>query len=315
MADNKEEWGNVEVSPPENVEFELEEEAVTEEVAPDVEAKEEEEVAETPKEEPPSELDGIETRGAQKRIRQLIRQRKEREEQIQTLITQNEELVKTISKKDDELFNVNKLNLDASEKQLTDKAELAREVYLEAFEEGDKEKLLKAQEALNEAQADLKEINSAKVNYEDAPKKEEAQYQPPVPTQQVDNTKAEEWTERNEWFGKDSIRTAAALAVDAELKGEGYSPNDNEFYEEIDRRLQKAFPQNYSENKERVQEDTSTPAQVVAGTSRSSSASNKRVKLSKEDVRLAEKWGIPLEHYAAEKLKVSKADGEYTNVT
>ena len=315
MIDEKEEWEDIKVSSEENIEYEIEdqEEENKEEASnvddntPKIEEKEEPETTD--------ELEGIETRGAQKRIRQLIRQRKDREEQIQSLISQNEELVKTISKKDDELFNVNKLNLDTSEKQLTDKVELARQVYLEAFEEGDKEKLLSAQESLNDAQADLKEINSAKVNYEDAPKKEEAQYQPPVPTQQVDNIKAEEWTERNEWFGQDSIRTAAALAVDAELKGEGYSPNDNEFYEEVDRRLQKAFPQNYSETKERVQESTSTPAQVVAGTSRSSPASNKRVKLSKEDVRLAEKWGIPLEHYAAEKLKVTQADGEYTNVT
>ena len=315
MIDEKEEWEDIKVSSEENIEYEIEDqEEENKEEASNVDdntSKIEE------KEEPETtgELEGIETRGAQKRIRQLIRQRKDREEQIQSLISQNEELVKTISKKDDELFNVNKLNLDTSEKQLTDKVELARQVYLEAFEEGDKEKLLSAQESLNDAQADLKEINSAKVNYEDAPKKEEVQYQTPPVTKQVDNTKAEEWTERNEWFGQDSIRTAGALAVDAELKGEGYSPNDNEFYEEIDRRLQKAFPQNYSETKERVQESTSTPAQVVAGTSRSSPASNKRVKLSKEDVRLAEKWGIPLEHYAAEKLKVTQADGEYTNVT
>ena len=129
-------------------------------------------------------------------------------------------------------------------------------------------------------------------------------------TFQTQDPKATEWAEQNEWFGKDTIRTAAALAIDAELKGEGYDPNDNEFYEEVNNRLQEAFPQKY----ERVQENTSQPAQVVSGASRSSPNSNRKVKLSKEDVRLAQKWGIPLEQYAAQKLKVSEADGEYTNI-
>ena len=131
----------------------------------------------------------------------------------------------------------------------------------------------------------------------------------------VTDPKAEEGASNNDWFGKDNVMTAAALAIDAELKEEGFSPNDNEFYQEIDNRIKNAFPQKFGEAQERVQENTSSPAQVVAGSSRSSPTSNKRVKLSKEDVRLAEKWGIPLEQYAAEKLKVSQADGEYTNVT
>ena len=152
-------------------------------------------------------------------------------------------------------------------------------------------------------------INFAKVDYQEDVK----QPQPitsPTETQVTRDPKAIEWAEQNEWFGKDTIRTAAALAIDAELKGEGYDPNDKEYYEEINGRMQEAFPQKY----ERVQENTSQPAQVVSGASRLSPTSGKKVKLSKEDVRLAQKWGIPLEQYAAEKLKVSQADGEYTNI-
>jgi hypothetical protein len=62
-----------------------------------------------------------------------------------------------------------------------------------------------------------------------------------------------------------------------------------------------------------VQETIATPAQVVSGGSRSSPTNSKKVKLSKEDVRLAQKWDIPLERYAAEKLKVDNSDG-YTNI-
>jgi hypothetical protein len=311
MSD-KDEWNDVEVpesvEDSDKVEYEVEEEEV-------VESQPEESAS--VEEQKPKELEGIETEGAAKRIRQLIRQRKERDEQIQTLISQNETLSQSLGKKDQELFNVNKLSLDASEKQLNDKVELARQVYLEAFEEGNKERLLQAQEALNDAQADLKTVGSAKLNYEESPQevqpREEVQPQP----QQSFDPKAQEWATENEWFGKDTIRTAAALAIDAELKGEGYSPDDEEFYTEIDRRLQNAFPQNYErvqETEAEVASNTSQPAQVVSGASRSSPTSSRKVKLSKEDVRLAQKWNIPLEQYAAEKLKVTQADGEYTTV-
>ena len=83
----------------------------------------------------------------------------------------------------------------------------------------------------------------------------------------------------------------------------------------FDNRINKAFSQNVEETTERVQEEPSTPAQVVSGSSRSSPSSSSKVKLSKEDVRLAQKWNIPLEQYAAEKLKVEGAEGNYTNIT
>ena len=304
MSDEKEEWNAVEIP-----ESEEEEKSVEYEVE-DIDASPEEEVVEDKPEEAPQELEGIETKGAQKRIRQLIKQRKDRDEQIQGLLARNEQLNTHLQSKDKELFDISKTSLDTSEKQLMDKVELARKVYLEAFEDSDKETLLKAQEALNDAQADLKMINSAKADYQEEPESVQPVSQPSPRPPQTYDPKATEWAQQNEWFGKDTIRTAAALAIDAELKGEGYDPTDDEFYEEINNRLKEAFPQKY----ERVQENTSQPAQVVSGASRSSPNSNRKVKLSKEDVRLAQKWGIPLEQYAAQKLKVSEADGEYTNI-
>jgi len=310
--EKKEEWNEIEVPNEEQKEvgYEIEEEE-------EVETKPEPEPEEKKEEEPP-ELDGIETKGAEKRIRQLIRQRKERDEQITALIQKNEVLSGSLRTKDNEVNQVNKLSLDASEKQLTDKLELARTVYMEAFEEGEKEKLLKAQEMLNEAQSDLKAVSSAKRSYEQveevAPVQPQPQYRP-LPPQQATDPRAEEWASKNSWFGQDNVKTAAALAIDAELKSEGYDPTDNDFYQEIDKRINKAFSQNTEETTERVQESSSKPAQVVSGSSRSSPSSAGKVKLSKEDVRLAQKWNIPLEQYAAEKLKVDGADGNYTNIT
>jgi len=308
------------------VAFELEDDeqeeiVIEEEVQPEPVQEVQEEVVEEEKEEQPKELEGIETKGAEKRIRQLIRQRKEREEQIQKLMQQNEELQNNLKVKDNEVDSIATRSLNANEKQLTQNIELARQAYMEAFEDGDKEKVLKAQEILNNAQSDLKTVQNYKNNLATKLKQKEEQVAAtpqPVQSQQPSyDPKANEWAERNEWFGKDTVKTAAALALDAELKEQGYDPNDEEFYGEIDRRLEMAFGQasnRVQETEEQSNSGTSQPAQVVSGASRSSPSSGKKVKLSKEDVRLANKWGIPLEQYAAEKLKVNQADGEYTNV-
>ena len=321
MDNENDGWAEVDVSAKpeeqEQIEFELEEEE--EVVEEKQEAQPEEPKVEEPKveeEETPKELEGIETKGAEKRIRQLIRQRKEREETIQTLLAQNEELKNNLSKKDKEVVSITSNSLNANEQSLEKTVKMAREAYLEAFENGEKEKVLEAQETLNNAQADLKMLQRMKVNAAKQQQELEAQEVQPEPQaqQQPQSTavdvKAQEWAEKNDWFGDDTIKTAAALALDAELKSEGYDPNDNEFYEEIDRRLEKAF----GGSSVRVEENTSQPSQVVSGASRSSQNSRSKVKLSKEDVRLANKWGIPLEQYAAEKLKVTTADGEYTNI-
>ena len=298
MAD-KEEWNEVEV-PEKEIDFEVEEK---------VEAKAEPDV----KEKAP-ELEGIETKGAEKRIKQLIRQRKERDEQISQLIQQNEHLKNSFQTKQNEFTKVSKLNLDATEKQLKDKIDLARGAYTEAFESQDKNKLLKAQESLNEAQSDLKTLTVTKEQFSQEPQQPQQQQQQQQQPVRAD-PKAVDWQSNNEWFGKDNVMTASALAIDAELKTEGYNPTDEDFYAEVDKRIRSAFPHKFIEKQEQKERNdgSSTPSQVVAGGSRSS-PNPKKVKLSQEDVRLANKWNIPLEQYASEKLKTEKADGEYTTI-
>jgi hypothetical protein len=306
-------WSEIEVSENKEdnkVEFEVEEKEK-------VEAKPEPEPvkAEEPAKEAPKELDGIETKGAEKRIRQLIRQRKERDEQINQLIQQNEQLKKSYTTKENEFHQVSKLNLDATEKQLKDKLELARSSYADAFEAQDKDKLLKAQEALNEAQTDLKNVAVTKSKFTEQPKEKAQTAQQPVQQPVQADPRAVDWQANNEWFGKDNIMTASALAIDAELKNEGYNPTDEDFYSEIDNRIRAAFPNKFESKPAQTErtDGTSSPSQVVAGGSRSS-PNPKKVKLSQEDVRLANKWGIPLEQYAAEKMKVTKSEGDYTTI-
>ena len=302
----EESWNEVKAEEPEKEKIEIE-----------IEKEEPKKVEPEVKKEEPKELQGIETKGAEKRIRQLVKQRKDKENEVATLIRQNEELNSRLNNTQREFTNISKLNLDATENQLKDKLELARGAYQAAHEEGDSSKILKAQEFLNDAQNDLKSVGATKMQFKEpevrAPQQQVQQpYYQPQPTP---DPKAESWAEKNDWFGEDKIRTAAALAIDADLKEEGFNPTDDDYYSEVDNRLKEAFPHRYKTGEvEEVRKQESSPAQVVAGGTRSTPGSNKKVKLSKEDVRLASKWNIPLEQYAQEKLKANSADGEYTTI-
>ena len=135
MEQQEESWNEVKTEKPEETKVEYE-----------VEKEEPKKVEPEVKKEEPKELDGINTKGAEKRIRQLVKQRKEKEEQVSNLIRQNEELNSRLNNTQREFTNISKLNLDATEKQLQDKLELARNAYQAAHEEGDSSKILKAQE-------------------------------------------------------------------------------------------------------------------------------------------------------------------------
>ena len=91
-----------------------------------------------------------------------------------------------------------------------------------------------------------------------------------------------------------------------------FDPADDDFYSEVDTRLQQPFPTKFKQTQQVRQKDTSSPSQVFAGTSRT--PASKKIKLTQEDVRLANKWNVPLEQYAKEKAKVSDSE-EYTTIS
>ena len=312
-------WNQITVPEEAGIKVEVSEEDVKE-VAAEAAAQPEPIVEESKVKNEDPELDGIETKGAEKRIRKLIRQRKERDEEIEKLMQSNNDLKSRLTTKETEVAHNVKQNIELSSKQVDDKIELARAAYLNAFDSGDKEQLLQSQEILNQAQFEKQRIDEAQValtQYEQT-----QQNQQTVQQQQEEfkpDPKAMRWASENDWFGQDQIMTYGALEIDKQLKAEGYDPSDDDFYEEVNIRLKDTFPNKFGEtsepNNSQPRQQETSPAQVVAGTSRSpSTASNHKVKLSQEDIRLANKWQIPLEVYAAEKLKVDRAEGEYTNV-
>ena len=215
--------------------------------------------------------------------------------------------------------------MGSKESALQERIKLAESAYLNAYDEGEKEKLLEAQNILQDAKTDLKFVSARKkqleqiqtqaetlqtVDHQEArgygPQQQQQQQQP---RQEDYDPRAVDWASKNEWFGKDEVTTAVALAIDQQLKSEGFDPSSSDFYEEVDIRLKKELPHKF-----RVADNTQKPPQQVAGSSRKSSSNKRKVKLSSKDVSLAKKWGIPLDTYAAEKAKVDKTGDGYTAI-
>ena len=329
VAEELTEWSEVDLSPAseqEKIEFEVEDaEPEVEEASPEPPAAVE--AVEASKELP--ELEGIETKGAEKRIRQLVKQKKEREARIEQLEAERQQLLETVTERDKNAVDMHKVNYDQSAKQLQQQAELAKQSYLTAYDSGDKENMLKAQELLNQTQVELNNIEQNKnqlSQYERTLEVREAQRQQQQQTQQqqqADTSEydpmAVEWSQKpeNNWFGSDNIMTVAALTIDAQLKEEGYNPASPDFYQEVDSRMRQEFPHKFNQQviEQEVPAQRATQ-QVVAGQSRSpTNSSSKKVKLTQEDVRMAQKWNIPLEKYAAEKARADRAAGEYVPIS
>lgn len=328
VAEELTDWNEVNLSAAtekETVEFEVEDAApkVEEESnptpAPPVEAKE-----------TLPELDGIETKGAEKRIRQLVKQKKERDDKIAQLEVERQSLIQTVTNRDKSTVDLQKNTFDLTESQLQKQTELAKQSYLSAYDSGDKEKMLEAQEILSKSQLDLNNIEQNRTQlaqYERTLEEREQRQQYAQEQQQQVQAQAQttdydpqavEWSQKpeNNWFGSDNIMTVAALTIDAQLKEEGYDPSSQSFYSEVDSRMRQEFPHKFNQDPQEAPAQRKTQ-QVVAGQSRSSSSnsSSKKVKLTQEDVRLAQKWNIPLEKYAAEKARADRAAGEYVPIT
>jgi hypothetical protein len=107
--------------------------------------------------------------------------------------------------------------------------------------------------------------------------------------------KAEQWAEKNEWFGKDEAMTYASFGIHKKLVEEdGFNPTSDEYYEEIDKRMRKEFPHKFNGE----EKASSKPVQTVASASRTSGTGRKTVRLTPSQVAIAKKLGVPLEEYA-----------------
>tara|TARA_R100001244_G_scaffold60987_1_gene51282 strand:+ start:484 stop:1461 length:978 start_codon:yes stop_codon:yes gene_type:complete len=295
----------------EKVTYEVEEEVKVEESVKEPEPEPEAEPA--PKETKEEKEIRLEELGkeAQKRINELTRRRKEAEEALARKNVETAQLEQRLTEFTKGNIELREGSINTNEKILTQQLEMAKQSYLDAYDSGNKEQMLKAQEVMSKSQVDLSKIGDNKSALEKVKKEIDATPKQPTtqPIQEFD-PRAVEWSRKkdNTWFGQDQVMTASALAIDLQLKQEGYDPSSNEFYEEVDKRMRENFPHKFGESQPRKK----TP-QVVAGQSRSQPKSKSKVKLTQDDVRLAKKWKIPLEKYAAEKIK-AESSSEYTTI-
>jgi hypothetical protein len=192
------------------------------------------------------------------------------------------------------------------------KLEMAKKAYREAYEAGDAEKLIEAQESLTKAQLQLE---SAK-NFKLPPLQEEnfdvqtsQQYQ----TAPQPDKKLADWQNRNTWFGQDEEMTAAALGLHEKLKRQGMQIGSDEYYATLDRTMRKRFPESFDADIEppeiEVEEaapkaDTpkAKPATVVAPATRSTAP--KKIRLKTSQVAIAKKLGLTPEQYVRELMKL-----------
>jgi hypothetical protein len=116
--------------------------------------------------------------------------------------------------------------------------------------------------------------------------------------------KAQDWAQKNTWFGQDEAMTYTAFSLHKKLvEDEGYDPQSDEYYSEIDKRIRLEFPQKFGTVSQKT---ISKPTQVVASASRSSKSGRKSVRLTPSQVAIANKLGVPLEEYAKQLNKITK---------
>lgn len=179
----------------------------------------------------------------------------------------------------------------------TAELEQAKRAYKDAYESGDSEKVLEAQEALIAAKNKAERV----ANWKPAPlqKKETVvQTQSSAPSPPVD-PKAAKWQEANSWFGSDDEMTALALGLHQKLVREGVDPQSDDYYDRINRRMRQVFPEAFDdadESPEPPPAEKPRKASVVAPASRSTAP--RKIVLTASAVALAKRLGLTPEQYA-----------------
>tara|TARA_Y100000401_G_C8309943_1_gene219175 strand:+ start:281 stop:1234 length:954 start_codon:yes stop_codon:yes gene_type:complete len=280
------------------------------------EEKNKEEPEEEVKEEPPKqeakeqpqtsedEHDQV-SKNVQKRIDRLTKKMREAERREQDAIKyaqgvqkEAQELKNKLQTVDDGYMNEYGNRLEIEQKQV--EAELKQ-----AMASNDADAVIEKQRKLAQLAVSAETYNKAQRaqqarQQQVQPQQAQAQPQPQVqpqqaqPAEQPPDPKAEEWASKNDWFGKDEAMTFAAFGIHKGMvENEGFDPQSDDYYDELDSRIRAKFPQEFNNGSGKK------PVQNVAGNSRSRSRGRKtQVKLTQSQVAIANKLGVPLEAYA-----------------
>ena len=145
--------------------------------------------------------------------------------------------------------------------------------------------------ANREEKKNLKKKINNKKTYKLIPQTAENQNMPQI------TPKAKKWAEKNKWFGTDEVMTNAAITIHNNISQEGIEVDSDEYYNEVNSRLRKYFPESFGAAKDEPKKETPKPVQTVASAGRSQQG-RRTVKLTKSQVAIAKRLGVPLEEYA-----------------
>ena len=242
------------------------------------------------------------SKNVQKRIARLTekyrKEERDREEAVrvaQQLLQEKQQLESRLKQLDSGYLNEYGARIEAQ-------VAAARRAYKDAYEAGDSDKVLEAQEALSKAINDQQRYELAKRRADErvqTQQPEPEQRQAPQQAQQPakPDPKAQSWAEKNSWFGQDEVMTYAAFGIHRKLvEEEGFDPAGDEYYTEIDRRIRAEFPHKFKA--EQKPGGGNRVASAGASASRSTKQGRRTVKLSPSQIAIAKKLGVPLEEYA-----------------
>lgn len=248
-------------------------------------------------------------RDYQKRIDKLVFQKKEAERREKAAL----DFAQGIQKKFD--TNLKKLNStdDQYLKELDARVDAQREqvkVALQsAIESQDASKIMEANDKLTQLAVEKEkarlEMNNReeKKKVEEEKSKQQQNVQAEPQTAETSQTapqitpRAKKWAEENTWFGTDEVMTNAAITIHNNISQEGIEVDSDEYYNEVNSRLKRYFPESFGNTNDEPKKETPKPVQTVASAGRSQQG-RRTVKLTKSQVAIAKRLNVPLEEYA-----------------
>ena len=263
--------------------------------------EEETSVASAPEE---SELDSY-SKGVQSRIKKLTEKYRQEERDKAEAVRVSTQLLEENKKLKSRVQALDTGYLNEYGSRIESQTDAAKRVYKEAYEAGDTDKMLEAQQALSNIAVETQRYNTAKaraeqqarVQVQQQQQQQQRPVQQPVQQQQQPDPRAQDWATKNDWFGRDKVMTAAAFALHSQLTDdEGFDPSSDEYYTEVDRRIRAEFPHKFQTTKKSG--GGSQVASAGNSASRSTKSGRRSVKLSHSQVAIAKKLGVPLEEYA-----------------
>ena len=250
--------------------------------------------------------------GVQRRIAKLTKKWREAERQKDEAAEYAKAQIKLREEAEAKISKLEPGYLQSTEDSITSGIQAAQAKLAAAREAQDLTAEAEALTAISELGYKKAKLAETKVAQEEYKKQKEAQPKPEVnlnrqpASQGSPDPKAEQWAAKNTWFGQDTAMTYTAFDLHKKLtEDEGYDPQSDEYYSEIDKRIRLEFPNKFGNNTD-TGENTAKPVQQVASAKRSTNTGRKNtVRLTSSQVAIAKKLGVPLEEYAKQ-LKITK---------